>query len=80
MALFVVEHAAYGSHGHCLPGGHVGGAAHYLHRSVGSEVYGGDMEMVAVGVRLAGQHLADDHAAQSARHGLYLFNSVTFQS
>ncbi len=63
----VVEGCAYGGYDDGLPGVDVGSAAYNLHGAVGeAEVYGGDMEVVAVGVLDAGEHFADDYSAEAS--------------
>ena len=57
--LAAVEGCAHCGHHHRLPCGDIRGSAHDLGRLAVAEVYGGDMEMVAVGVLHACQHLAD---------------------
>ena len=71
---------AYGGNHHGLSGGHVGRTAHYLHRFGQSEVDGGDVQVVAVGMLHAGEHLADYDAAEPSGHRFHLFEGVTFQA
>ena len=76
----VVEHAAQVSHDDFLSGSHVGGATHNLLRLTFAEVYGGDVQVVAVRVHLAGEHLAHIESLKAAFHGLYFFQCVNFES
>ena len=76
----VIEDCADGGDHDGLPGGHVRGTADNLLGFVASEVDGGDVKMVGVGMGLAGEHLADHHAAKAAADALNLFDSVAFQT
>ena len=77
----VVEGSADGGHYDGLPGGHVGRAADNLYGSFGeAEVYGGDVEMVAVGMLDAGEDLADDDAAKAAADALHEFHAARFKA
>ena len=62
----IVESGAHGSHHHGLAGSHVGRAAHDLGGFTVAKVHGGDVEVVAIRVFHASEHLADNDAAQAA--------------
>ena len=71
--------AYLGAH-HLLSGSHVGGAADDVQRTLAAHVDGGQVQVVAVGVRLAGQHLRNHHMLQTAFDGLHLLHAVHLQA
>lgn len=75
-----VEGCADGGHDYGLAGGYVGGAADNLQRSLGPGVDLADVHVVAVGMRFAGEHLADNHAAESSADRLDFLERVTFKA
>ena len=78
--LTVIELGAQGRHNHLLSGSHIGCAAHNLYRFTGTEVHGGHVHMVGIGVCLAGEHLAHHQALQSAFNGLNLLHTARLQA
>ena len=71
--------ANLGAH-HLLSGGHIGGAADDIQRTLAAHIDGGQMQVVAVGVRLAGQHLRYHHMLQTALDGLHLLHAIDLQA
>ena len=63
-----------------LAGGHVGRAAHHGQRLARAGIHGGDVEMVGVRVRLAGQHLGHHDPGESARDLFLLLHAVDFDA
>ena len=63
-----------------LSGSHVGGSAHNVEGCAGTHVHGGEMQVVAVGVGLAGEHLGYHHVLQSAFDAFYLLHVFNLQS
>ena len=61
-----IERGANGGYHHGLSGGHIRGAADNLHGGLETQVYGGDVQVVAVGMVDACEHLPDDHAAEAS--------------
>ncbi len=61
---------------HFLSGRHVGGAAHHLDGLGGAVVYGGHVQVVAVRMGLAGEHLGHHHALQTAGNDFLHLNAV----
>ena len=78
--LAVVEHAAQIGHDDLLTGHHVRCAAHNLLRFALAQIHRRHMKMVAVGVRLAREHLPDVEPLQPALDGLHFFQAPDFQS
>ena len=76
----VIEGRAHGGDNHRLSGGHVGGAADNLLDGAAAEVDGGDMQMVAVGMSLTGEHLAHHQAAEAAADNVDGLYTVALQS
>ena len=77
----VVELGAHGGHNHFLTGGHIGCAAHNLHRRVAvAQVNCGDVQVVAVGVLHASQHVAHYESTQSATNGLDALQRAHFKA
>ena len=60
------EHGANLGEEHFLPGGHVGRTANHLYRLRGAVVHGGNMQMVAVRMGIAGKDLGHNDMVQSA--------------
>ena len=75
-----VEGGAHGGHYHSLAGGHICGAAHYLGGLAVAEVHGGDVQVVAVGVIDAGEHLADHDAFEATLYRLHLLEAVGLEA
>ena len=75
-----VDLGAYLGADHLLAGGHVGGAADDVQRTLAAHVDGGQVQVVAVGVRLAGQYLRYHHMLQTALDGLHLLHAVHLQA
>ena len=75
----VVEFGTQCGDNHLLTGLDVGGAADNLFGLALSEVYGADVHVVAVGMRFAGQHFANDDALQTSPNALYFLHAVHFQ-
>ena len=71
---------AYLSTDHLLTGGDVGGAADDVQRTLAAHIDGGQVQVVAVGVRLACQHLRYHHMFQTALDGLHLLHAVHLQA
>ena len=71
--------ANLGAH-HLLSGGHVGGAADDVQRTLAAHVDGRQVQVVAVGVRLAGQHLRNHHMLQTALDGFHLLHAIDLQA
>ena len=71
--------AYLGAH-HLLAGSHVGSATDDIQRTLAAHVDGGQVQVVAVGVRLAGQHLCYHHMLQTALDGLHLLHAVHLQA
>ena len=76
----VVERGAHGGHYYGLPCGHIGGAAYDLGGLAGAEVHGGDVQVVAVGMLHAGEHLADHNSLQSALYRFHFLKAVGLQA
>ena len=76
----IVEHAAQVGNYHFLSGGHVGCTAYNLARLALAHIDGGHVQMVAVGMGLAGQHMAYIETLQAALDALHLFQGVNFQT
>ena len=76
----VVELGAQRGNDHLLPCLDIGRAAYDLFGFTLSEVDGADVHVVAVGMGLAGQHLADDDAFQTALDALYFLHAIDLQS
>ncbi len=70
----VIEGCAYSGHHNGLSGSHIGRAADNLGLGSVAEINGGDVEMVAVGMLDAGQHFADDNAAETSAYRLYFLH------
>ena len=67
LALWRIESRAHGGHHHGLSGGYIGGAAHNLSGvAVAFEVNCRDMQVVAVGMHVAREHLAHDDTGQTS--------------
>ena len=65
----VIECCAYGGHYYGLSGGYVGRTTDNLCGCAVAEVYGGYVEMVAVGVGFAYEHFAHDYPAEASAYG-----------
>ena len=82
--LTVVERAADGGDDDGLSGCHIGRTADDLERSVravlATEIHGGDVEVVGVGVGYTGEDLTDDETAQSATDRLARLHAVRLQT
>ena len=65
---------------HLLARCHVGGAANHGEGLRGAVIYGGDMEVVAVRVRLAGENLRNYNALEAAFNHFPGFNAVYFNA
>ena len=76
----IVELGADSCHYHLLSGSHIRSAAHYLSGFAIAEVNGGDVQVVAVGVFNAGEHLANHKALQSALDSFNFFYAVGFEA
>ena len=74
----IIEHAAQIGHNHLLPGGHIGSAANNLARHIASQINLRDVQVVAVGMGLAREHLPHEKAFQTTFYGLHLFQGVNF--
>ena len=74
ISVLVVEGCADSSHDHSLSGCYIRSAADNLHGAL-PELYGGDVEMVAIGVFHACEHLAYDDSGEAAADGFYGFNA-----
>ena len=72
--------SADGGHEHLLACRHVGRAAHDVQRFLAAAVYGGDVQVVGVGVVDAGEHLAHDDAFQGTFHRLEAFQVFHFKA
>ena len=64
---------------HLLTGSHVGSTTDDVQRLFAAHVHSGQVQVVAVGVRFAGQHLGDDHMFQSALDAFHLFYIFYFK-
>ena len=71
--------ANLGTH-HLLSGRHIGGAADDVQRTLAAHIDGRQVQVVAVGVRLAGQHLRNHHMLQTTLDGLHFFHAVHLQA
>ena len=82
LVAFAVEGCAYRSDDNCLTGSNIGRTADNLRRFAAgkTEVDGGDVEMVAVGMLLACQHFADDDTAEAAAYRFDFFNSAGLET
>ena len=82
--LTVVERAADSGDDDGLSGCHIGRTADDLERSVravlATEIHGGDVEVVGVGVGYTGENLTDDETAQSATDRLARLHAVRLQT
>ncbi len=67
-----VEHRAHRGAQHFEPLAAVGRAAHDVERRLAAHVDRGYVQVIRVGMVLARENLADDHARESAADGLYL--------
>ena len=76
----LIKGGADGGHHHLLASGHVGGAAHDVERLLPAHVHRGHVQMIGVGMGLAGKHFANDQALQPATHGLERLRSFNLQS
>ena len=76
----VIEHAAQISHNDFLSCSHIRCATHNLLRFALSEVDGCHVEMVRVGVRLTGQHFADEEPFQSSPYCFHLVQCIHLKS
>ena len=76
----VIEHATEIGHDDFLASGHVGRAAYYLLWLTLAKVHHGNMQMVAIGMRFASEHLAHVEAFQSSLDGLHFLQCVNLQS
>ena len=59
-----------------LPCRHVGSAANHGERLRGAVIHGGDMEVVAVRVRVTGEHLSHNNSLETAFHHFPGFHAV----
>ena len=75
-----VDLGAYLCADHLLTGSDIGGAADDVEGRAGADVDGGEVQVVAVGVGLAGEHLGDNHVLQAATDGLHLLDAVDFEA
>ena len=63
-----------------LPGSHIGGSADNIERGACTYIYCGEVQVVAVGMGLAGKHLGYDHMLQSAFDAFNFLNAFNFQT
>ena len=76
----VVEFAAQLSHNHFLTSSDIGGTAdNLLHHTV-AFIHGRHVHVVAVRVRLTGQHLTHNKTLQTTLDALHLFHCFDFQT
>ncbi len=75
-----VQSGAHGGYHYGLSGVDVGRATHDLGGFPVAEVYGGDVEMVAVGVLHACEHFAYYDSAEASAYGFYLFYSACLKT
>ena len=76
----VVERGAHRGHHHGLARGHIGRAAHYLLWCVAAQVHRGDVQVVAVGMFHASEHLAYYDAAKAATDVFHAFHAACFKA
>ena len=72
----VVERGAHGGHYYGLPCG----PAYDLGGLAGAEVHGGDVQVVAVGMLHAGEHLADHNSFQATLYRFHFLKAVRLQA
>ena len=72
----VIEHAAQVGHNHLLSGGHIGCSADNLLGLALAEVNRRDVEMIAIGMWLTGEHLAHIKAFQPSFDGLHFVQRI----
>ena len=80
LVVAVVEHTAQVGHNHFLTSCHVGGAAHNLARFALAQINSRHMQVVAIGMGFARQHLANIESLQSTTNALHLFECVDLQT
>ena len=76
----IVELSANSGNNHLLTGSHVRSTAHNLGGFAVAKVYSGDVQVVAVGVFNAGEHLANHKALQTALDSFNFFYAVGFEA
>ena len=76
----IVEFGAHSGNNHLLTGSHVGRAAHNLGGLAVAKVNSGDVQVVAVGMFNAGEHLANHKALQTALDSFNFFYAVGFEA
>ena len=76
----IVEFGAHSGNNHLLTGSHVRSTAHNLGGFAVAKVYSGDVQVVAVGVFNASEHLANHKTLQSALDSFNFFYAVGFEA
>ena len=59
---------------------HVGGSAHYLRGHFASEVDAAHVQVVGVGMRIAGEYLADIEAAKPTANAFHFLHAANLQT
>ena len=77
----IVERGSDSGHNHFLAFGHVGRATNYLFRFFSvAQIHLGYVQVVAIGVWLAGEYLAHNQALKAAANCFHFFHCAHFQS
>ena len=76
----IIEHTAQVGNDYLLAGSHIGGAADDLLGSFLAQVYGGHVQVVRVGMGLAGKHFTHIETLQATTDRLYLFEGAHFET
>ena len=59
---------------HLLSGSDIGGATYNVEGAVAAHIDSGEVQMVRIGMRLAGEHLGYHHMFEASLDGLYFFH------